>query len=67
MIDLALSMTLPDWNTHSAFLTTGNRNFATTPELNIVGTYRFYATASPENVEKLQVAVDVSLRPFLCE
>lgn len=59
MSSVVLSMTLPDWNSHSAFLTDNTRTFATTPELSIVGSYRFYATAEPDHVEKLQVAVEV--------
>lgn len=53
-------MSLPDWNTHSAFLTEQTATFATSPELTIDGSYRFYATAQPDNVERLAIAVDVS-------
>lgn len=54
-------MSLPDWNTHSAFLTERSRTFATTPELNIDGSYRFYSNAHEDNVERLAIAVDVRL------
>ncbi|ORY77194.1 hypothetical protein BCR35DRAFT_353168 [Leucosporidium creatinivorum] len=58
LLNLALSMSLPDWNTHSAFLTEQTATFATSPELTIDGSYRFYATAQPDNVERLAIAVD---------
>ena len=60
MEQLAISMSLPDWNTHSAFLTDRSAKFATAPELNIDGSYRFYASASPDNVERLALNVNVS-------
>lgn len=61
-------MTLPDWNTHNTFLTDNTRTFGTTPELNVEGTYRFYASAHPDHVERLKIAVDVSyILPFLCQ
>ena len=53
-------MSLPDWNTYSAFLTDRTATFATSPELTIDGSYRFYATAHPDNIERLALAVDVS-------
>lgn len=56
---VAISMSLPDWNTHSAFLTERSATFATAPELSIDGTYRFYAAAHPDNVERLALKVDV--------
>ena len=62
MANVVLSMSLPDWNTHNAFLTENTRTFATTPELAIEGTYRFYANANPANVERLAIAVKVSSR-----
>lgn len=52
-------MSLPDWNTHSAFLTEGSATFATAPELSIDGMYRFYAEAHPDNVERLALNVNV--------
>ncbi|KAM0754575.1 hypothetical protein T439DRAFT_352583 [Meredithblackwellia eburnea MCA 4105] len=57
LLDLVLAMTLPDWNTHNAFLTDNTRTFATTPELIIDGSYRFYAEADPDHVERLALAV----------
>ncbi|KAL8281144.1 hypothetical protein RQP46_006502 [Phenoliferia psychrophenolica] len=57
MSTVVLSMSLPDWNTHNAFLTDNTRTFATTPELAIDGNYRFYANANPDNVERLAIAV----------
>jgi hypothetical protein len=53
-------MSLPDWNTHNAFLTEQTATFATSPELTIDGSYRFYSTAQPDNVERLAIVVDVS-------
>ncbi|GAA6038491.1 hypothetical protein JCM8097_004593 [Rhodosporidiobolus ruineniae] len=53
LADLVLSMSLPDWNTHSAFLTDRTRTFATAPSLSLDGTYRYYSNAHPDNVEKL--------------
>lgn len=67
MTNLALSMSLPDWNTHNAFLTERSRTFATTPELNIVGSYRFYSNAHVDNVERLTIAVDVRSALNPCE
>ncbi|SGY18835.1 BQ5605_C014g07488 [Microbotryum silenes-dioicae] len=55
---LALGMSLPNWNTHSAFLTERTSTFATAPELTIDGSYRFYAGAHPDHVERL--ALDVA-------
>ncbi|BGP16903.1 Macrophage colony-stimulating factor 1 receptor [Rhodosporidiobolus nylandii] len=57
LVDLVLSMSLPDWNTHSAFLTDRTRTFATAPSLGLDGSYRFYSTAHPDNVEKLMLNV----------
>ncbi|SCV73833.1 BQ2448_6263 [Microbotryum intermedium] len=57
-IDLALGMSLPNWNTHSAFVTPRTSTFATAPELTIDGSYRFYAGAHPDHVERL--ALDVA-------
>ncbi|GAA5960722.1 hypothetical protein JCM21900_000512 [Sporobolomyces salmonicolor] len=56
--DIALSMSLPDWNTHSAFLTERTSTFAAAPEINLNGAYRFYSRAHPDNVEKLDLHID---------
>ncbi|GJN87915.1 hypothetical protein Rhopal_000870-T1 [Rhodotorula paludigena] len=55
--DLCLSMSLPEWNTHSAFMTDRTRTFASTPELSLDGSYRFYSSAQPDNVEKLTLNI----------
>ncbi|KAM0790005.1 hypothetical protein ACM66B_005335 [Microbotryomycetes sp. NB124-2] len=55
--DLELVMSLPEWNTHAAFLTERSAKFATTPELTLDGKYRFYAEAHPDNVERLELNV----------
>lgn len=52
-------MSLPDWNTHSAFMTDRTRTFATAAELSLDGTYRIYANAHPDNVEKLSLIIRV--------
>lgn len=59
--DLCLSMSLPEWNTHSAFMTEGTRTFASAPELSLDGSYRFYSSAQPDNVEKLTLNIRVRL------
>lgn len=61
-------MTFPDWNTHNAFLTENTKTFVTTPVLAVEGAYRFYASANPDNVERLKIAIEVrclSLLRFL--
>ncbi|KAK4047646.1 Macrophage colony-stimulating factor 1 receptor [Microbotryomycetes sp. JL201] len=55
--DLELAMSLPEWNTHAAFLTDRSAKFATTPELTLDGKYRFYAEAHPDNIERLELNV----------
>ncbi|GAA5833329.1 hypothetical protein JCM11251_005205 [Rhodosporidiobolus azoricus] len=57
LVDLVLSMSLPAYNTHSAFLTDATRTFATAPSLGVDGTYRFYSNAHPDNVEKLTLHI----------
>ncbi|GAA5841695.1 hypothetical protein JCM9279_000733 [Rhodotorula babjevae] len=67
IIDLVLSMSLPDWNTHSAFMTDRTRTFATAAELILDGSYRIYAHAHPDNVEKLSLRIknrDVVFKAF---
>lgn len=63
MTDVVLSMALPDWNTHRAFMTERTRTFASAPHLGIAGSYRFYAQASADNVEKLDLQITVGLAP----
>ena len=65
IIDLVLSMSLPDWNTHSAFMTDRTRTFATAAELILDGSYRIYAHAHPDNVEKLSLRIKVRSVPLL--
>ncbi|GAA5906531.1 hypothetical protein JCM8208_000472 [Rhodotorula glutinis] len=67
IVDLVLSMSLPDWNTHSAFMTDRTRTFATAAELILDGSYRIYAHAHPDNVEKLSLRIknrDVVFKAF---
>lgn len=59
MTDVVLSMALPDWNTHRAFMTERTRTFASAPQLDIAGSYRFYAQAGADNVEKLDLQITV--------
>lgn len=56
-VNLDLSMSLPDWNTHAAFLTERTRSFASAPQLTIDGSYRFFADAHPDHVEQLALNV----------
>lgn len=58
---MVLSMTLPDWNTHNAFLTPRSKEIATSSHLVVDGSYRFYAAVHPDHIERLKLNIDVSL------
>ncbi|GAA5979280.1 hypothetical protein JCM10908_002865 [Rhodotorula pacifica] len=57
LADVVLAMSLPEWNTHNAFITDNTRTFANAPALGISGSYRFFASAHPNNVEKLELHI----------
>lgn len=65
MPDLVLSMTLPEWNTHNAFLTPRTKSFATSSHLVIDGSYRFYSSVHVDHIERLKLNVDVGRRHLL--
>ena len=58
---MAFGLSLPEWDTHSAFQTPATKTFGTIALLSVDASHLVYANAHPLNVETLTLRIDVRL------